>query len=57
MKGLLGFETTVTVIQAAYKLSQNRDDTNHGTIVEALEKGGGVQEMGVAEYMRLFENR
>lgn len=55
LKGLVGFEITVTDIQAAYKLSQNRDETNHGFIVEALEKGGGEQEKGVAEYMRKFK--
>ena len=36
--GLVGFEITITTIEAAYKLSQNRDQKNHGNIIRELEK-------------------
>jgi transcriptional regulator len=56
LKGLVGFEITITDVQAAYKLSQNRDETNHGYIVKELEKQGDAQAKGVAEYMRKIEH-
>ena len=38
MQGLVGFEITITSIEAAYKLSQNRDHKNHQQIIHELEK-------------------
>lgn len=38
LKGLVGFEITITEIQASYKLSQNRDDENYSNIIKELEK-------------------
>lgn len=52
LKGLVGFEITITDVQAAYKLSQNRDEANHANIVKELEKQDDPQAAGVAEYMR-----
>jgi transcriptional regulator len=36
IKGIVGFEITITSIEATYKLSQNRDAKNHNTIVREL---------------------
>jgi len=38
MRGLVGFEITITSIEASYKLSQNRDQKNHTQIINELEK-------------------
>jgi transcriptional regulator len=52
LKGLVGFEIIITDIQSAYKLSQNRDDTNHQNIVSELENRGDAQSLEVAKEMR-----
>lgn len=38
IKGIIGFKIKITDIQAAYKLSQTRTDTDHQHIVRELEK-------------------
>jgi transcriptional regulator len=38
IQGLVGFEIAITNMEAAYKLSQNRDKVNHDAIISALEK-------------------
>ena len=38
MKGIIGFKIHINEIQAAYKLSQNRDDEDYHNIVEELNK-------------------
>lgn len=38
LKGLVGFEISVTSMEAAYKLSQNRDRKNQLRIIHELEK-------------------
>ncbi len=38
MKGIIGFKIYINEIQAAYKLSQNRDDEDYHNIVEELIK-------------------
>lgn len=38
MNGLVGFEITISSMEAAYKLSQNRDKKNHQNIINALVK-------------------
>jgi transcriptional regulator len=52
MKGVAGFEMQVTKIDAAYKLSQNRDDESYGSIVHELEKREDGDSRKVAEEMR-----
>jgi transcriptional regulator len=52
MKGVAGFEMQVTRIDAAYKLSQNRDDESYGNIVFELEKREDDDSRKVAEEMR-----
>ncbi|MBL8089109.1 MAG: FMN-binding negative transcriptional regulator [Anaerolineales bacterium] len=52
MKGVAGFEVQVTKIDAAYKLSQNRDDESYQNIVTELEKREDADSAKVAEEMR-----
>lgn len=60
MQGLIGFEITITNIEATYKLSQNRDHKNHQNIIDALEKRKDPGSLQVATEMKktqLFENK
>jgi transcriptional regulator len=52
MKGAVGFAVEVTRIEAGYKLSQNRDDQDHATIIRELEKRGDPASLRVASDMR-----
>jgi transcriptional regulator len=52
IKGLVGFEIEITNIEAAYKLSQNRDQKNHQRIIQELEKREDENSLRVAEEMR-----
>lgn len=38
LKGIVGFKIKVNEIQAAYKMSQNRNDTDYANIVDQLEQ-------------------
>ena len=51
MKGVAGFEFTVTRIDAGYKLSQNRNEESHANIVAELEKRGDDDSAKIAEEM------
>jgi transcriptional regulator len=50
--GIVGFEITITDIQATYKLSQNRDSKNHEAIISQLEKRNDGSDALLAEAMR-----
>jgi transcriptional regulator len=52
LKGLVGFEITISNIQSAYKLSQNRDEANHQNILVELENRGDTQSAEVAREIR-----
>jgi transcriptional regulator len=52
MRGLVGFEITITEIQAAHKLSQNRNDRDHANIINELEKSENTTTLATAEAMR-----
>jgi transcriptional regulator len=52
MRGTVGFAVKVTRIEAAYKLSQNRNDEDHANIVRELELRGDEESGRVAEAMR-----
>ncbi len=52
MKGLVGFEIKITKIEAAYKLSQNRDKKNHDAIISELEKKGDPNSIAIANEMK-----
>jgi transcriptional regulator len=51
LRGIIGFEIAITDIQAAYKLSQNRDEKNKAAIINQLEKGDN-DARAVAEKMK-----
>lgn len=38
LKGIVGFEIKISEIEAAYKLSQNRDESNYDNIIKELNK-------------------
>ena len=52
LKGIRGFEIKIERIEAAKKLSQNRDDKNHKKIIEELEKKNDPQANEVAAQMK-----
>jgi transcriptional regulator len=52
MKGVAGFAIEVTRIEAAYKLSQNRDDESYASIIRELEGRGDENSAQVAGEMR-----
>jgi transcriptional regulator len=52
IKGIVGFEVEITSIEAAYKLSQNRDRINHQTIVQELDRRGDYHSGAIAEEMK-----
>jgi transcriptional regulator len=52
MKGVAGFEMQVTKIDAAYKLSQNRDDESYSNILLELEKREDADSKKIAEEMK-----
>lgn len=51
--GVVGFEIEITSIEAAKKMSQNRDDKNHKAIVEHLRDNGNTQETATAKEMEI----
>ena len=56
MRGIVGSRIVVEEIQAAYKLSQNRDEQSYHEVVRQLE-GGDEASRAVAEEMREREQR
>lgn len=52
IKGIIGFEIEINDIQAAYKLSQNRDDKNHEAIISELEEKNNPGSREIAEQMK-----
>jgi transcriptional regulator len=52
LKGIVGFEIKINEIEAAYKLSQNRDTKNYENIIKELEKKGDPDSMAIAKEMR-----
>lgn len=51
LRGLVGFEIEVTKIEAASKLSQNRDAESHANIINELKKMGAYDAKRIAEEM------
>lgn len=51
LRGIVGFEISMDEVQAAYKLSQNRDRESYDHVVEELDKGDEVSRK-VAEEMK-----
>ncbi len=52
INGIIGFEIEITDIQAAYKLSQNRDAKNHQVIVDELENTNDSGSKAIAQQMK-----
>ncbi len=52
IKGVFGFAMQVTRLEAAYKLSQNRDDEDHANIIRELEKREDDHSREIAGAMR-----
>jgi transcriptional regulator len=52
MRGLVAFEITISKMEGAYKLSQNRDEKNHRKIMTELEKREDEGSRKVAEAMK-----
>jgi transcriptional regulator len=48
-RGIVGFKIVIDEIQAAYKLSQNRDVQSYHQVVDELEKGDGMAQQVAAE--------
>lgn len=52
MKGIVGFKIKINEVQAAYKLSQNRNEEDYESIVHHLEKEEDLNAKQLAEVMR-----
>ncbi len=53
MKGIVGFEIIINDLQAAYKLSQNRNERDYDNIIDELSKNSSdPNSIGIAEEMR-----
>lgn len=57
IRGLVAFEITITRLEAAYKLSQNRDARNHAQVIAQLKQRGDAQSMAVADAMQQYSNK
>jgi len=51
LKGIVGFKIKVGEIQATYKLSQNRNETDYLNIIDKLQNEGSVNSKQMAELM------
>jgi transcriptional regulator len=51
LRGIVGFEIEIDHIEAAYKLSQNRDELNHAHIIAQLQQKGDTQSLNIAHEM------
>ncbi|MBB4825022.1 transcriptional regulator [Sporosarcina luteola] len=56
LKGIVGFKIKVREVQAAYKLSQNRNERDYLTITEQLKKEGNPDSKQMAELMQQRSN-
>ena len=52
MQGIVGFEITITNIEATYKLSQNRNEKSYQNIIQELEKNKDQHSTQVAHAMK-----
>ncbi|WP_431211169.1 FMN-binding negative transcriptional regulator [Puia sp. P3] len=52
LRGIVGFEISMEEVQAAYKLSQNRDKESYHHVVEELDKGNEVSKKVAVEMKR-----
>ena len=52
IKGIVGFKINIQEVQAAFKLSQNRDDEDYHTIIDKLYAEEDLQSHKLAEIMK-----
>lgn len=52
LKGIVGFKIKVSDIQAAYKLSQNRNEADFQNIIEQLQNEGDPSSKQIADVMK-----
>ena len=52
VNGIVGFSIKINEIQAAYKLSQNRNKTDYHSLINELEKNGDSNSIGIAKEMK-----
>jgi transcriptional regulator len=52
IKGVMGFQVRVTRLEASFKLSQNRNDEDHASVIRELEKRGDEGSSAVAAEMK-----
>ncbi len=57
INGIIGFEIEITDIQAAYKLSQNRDEKNHQAIITELNETDNRGSKEIASRMNKERNK
>ncbi len=57
MRGLVALEVTITRLEASFKLSQNRDETNYRNILSELSKSENPQHLSLLEEMRQVYER
>ncbi|WP_138431078.1 FMN-binding negative transcriptional regulator [Fodinibius saliphilus] len=56
LKGIFGFEISIDMIEASYKLSQNKSEEDHNNIIKKLMERGDHQSRGVAKAMKRSQN-
>lgn len=52
LKGIVGFKIKVEEIQAAYKLSQNRDEEDYQNIIKKLQEEDNINSQQLAQVMK-----
>lgn len=56
LKGIVGFKIKVEEIQAAYKLSQNRNEEDYQNIIKKLQEEDTINSKQLAEVMKNYQN-
>ncbi|WP_026695346.1 FMN-binding negative transcriptional regulator [Peribacillus kribbensis] len=57
LKGIVGFKIKVEEVQAAFKLSQNRNETDYMNIIQKLRNEGNLHSEQMAELMQERKKR
>jgi transcriptional regulator len=52
MRGIVGFQVKVTRVEANFKLSQNRSDEDHASVIQKLEARGDEHSLAIANEMK-----
>jgi len=52
MRGVVGFQIKVTRVEANFKLSQNRNEEDHASVIQHLEVRGDEQSLAIASEMK-----